>query len=271
MPRLSIITINYNNIEGLRKTLASVANQTDKNFEYIVVDGGSTDGSVDLIRKYEDIIDIWVSEPDNGIYNAMNKGTHLATGTYVTFVNSGDCLADKNVVAEVLAKIGTVNKDDLIFGKVLDVFDGGSNVYSFSHDLTLMSLHYGVVNHSGCFIKRELQLAHPYREDLKICSDRQFFIEAIIFDNCSYSHIDLIVTHFDKTGISSTQMSDKLIKEENEKILASVVPPRIIADYKKTNLILSELTSNMTNYYGFSKLMCHIMSAVLKLYSIFRK
>lgn len=271
MHRLSIITINYNNVEGLRNTLASVANQTDKNFEYIVVDGGSTDGSVDVIREYQNIIDIWVSEPDKGIYNAMNKGSRLASGSYVTFVNSGDCLADSNVMADVLAQIGTINKDDLIFGKVLDVFDGGTNIYSFSHDLTLMSLHYGVVNHSGCFIKRELQLAHPYREDLKICSDRQFFIEAIIFDNCSYSHIDRIITHFDKTGISSSQVSDKLIDEENEKILASVVPPRIIADYKKTNLLLSELTSKMTNYYGFSKMMCHINSAALKLYSFFRK
>ena len=83
MHRLSIITINYNNVEGLRNTLASVANQTDKNFEYIVVDGGSTDGSVDVIREYEDYITTWISEKDNGVYDAMNKGARMSSGEYV--------------------------------------------------------------------------------------------------------------------------------------------------------------------------------------------
>lgn len=268
---LTIVTINYNNSAGLAQTFESIASQKKHDFEYIVIDGGSTDGSVDLIKKYQDIIDIWVSEPDKGIYNAMNKGARLAKGEYITFVNSGDCLADEKVVVDVLAQLGTTKKEDLIFGKVLDIYENRTQVYSFSNELTLLSLHYGVVNHSGCFIKRELQLAHPYREDLKICSDRQFFIEAIIFDNCSYSHIDRIITHFDKTGISSTSASSQLIEDENDRILASVVPPRIMSDYKNTNLILAELTSKMTKYYGFSKLMCSINSALIKIYSYFRK
>lgn len=268
---ISIITICYNDRNGLKKTFQSIKNQKSRDFEYIVIDGGSTDGSVDLIKENKDIIDIWISESDKGIYNAMNKGARLAKGEYVTFVNSGDCLADEKVVVDVLAQLGKTKKEDLVFGEVLDLLDDRTNVYSFSHELTLLSLHYGVVNHSGCFIKRELQLKHPYREDLKICSDRQFFIEAIVFDNCSYSHIDRIITHFDKTGISSTSSSSQLIEDENDKILASVVPPRIVADYKNTNLILAELTSKMTKYYGFSKLICRLNSVIFKIYSYFRK
>lgn len=95
--KLSIITINYNNREGLRKTIESVVAQTTREFEYIVIDGGSTDGSVDVIKEFSDYIDYWVSEPDKGIYNAMNKGVKVAHGDYCQFLNSGDWLYDSNV------------------------------------------------------------------------------------------------------------------------------------------------------------------------------
>jgi glycosyltransferase involved in cell wall biosynthesis len=88
--KLSVITINYNNAIGLRKTIESVVNQTFRDYEYIIIDGGSTDGSVDVIKEYADKIDYWVSEPDKGIYNAMNKGVAAAHGEYTNFLNSGD-------------------------------------------------------------------------------------------------------------------------------------------------------------------------------------
>ena len=81
--KLSVITINYNNRDGLKKTIESVVNQTYKDFEYIIIDGGSTDGSVEVLKEYSDKIDYWVSEPDKGIYNAMNKGIDIAKGEYV--------------------------------------------------------------------------------------------------------------------------------------------------------------------------------------------
>jgi glycosyltransferase involved in cell wall biosynthesis len=92
MPKLSIITINYNNLEGLQRTVESVVNQTWQEFEYIVIDGGSTDGSADFIESQSETIDYWVSEPDKGIYNAMNKGIAKASGEYLLFLNSGDHL-----------------------------------------------------------------------------------------------------------------------------------------------------------------------------------
>ena len=90
--KLSIITINYNDAKGLRKTFDSIKNQTCHEFEYIVVDGGSSDGSQSVIEEYEQYISKWVSEPDNGIYNAMNKGAKMSTGDYMLFLNSGDNL-----------------------------------------------------------------------------------------------------------------------------------------------------------------------------------
>ena len=101
--RLSIITINWNNATGLEKTLQSVASQTFKEFEYVIVDGASTDGSVEVIRKYESQFAHlkWVSEPDTGIYNAMNKGIRMASGEYIQILNSADCLASEDVMKSI--------------------------------------------------------------------------------------------------------------------------------------------------------------------------
>ena len=98
---LSIITINYNNAAGLEKTIKSVISQTCKRYEFIIIDGGSKDGSKDIIEKYQDQITYWVSEPDNGIYNAMNKGVKVAKGEYCIFMNSGDIFVDNDVIRDV--------------------------------------------------------------------------------------------------------------------------------------------------------------------------
>ena len=111
--KLSVITINFNNRDGLRKTIESVVNQTFKDFEYIIIDGGSTDGSVDVIKEYADRIDYWVSEPDKGIYNAMNKGIDVAKGEYCIFMNSGDCFYVNDVYENVFRELDGV---DIIIG-----------------------------------------------------------------------------------------------------------------------------------------------------------
>jgi glycosyltransferase involved in cell wall biosynthesis len=117
--KLSIITINWNNAEGLRKTMKSVLTQSCKEFEYIVVDGGSTDGGVDIIKQYEDSPNLrWLSEKDNGIYNAMNKGIKMAHGEYLHFLNSGDCLIDQDVVRKMLAEVERNNHPDIMIGSL---------------------------------------------------------------------------------------------------------------------------------------------------------
>jgi glycosyltransferase involved in cell wall biosynthesis len=101
MPKLSIITINYNNVKGLEKTINSVVNQSYNDFEYIIIDGGSTDGSVDIIKKHENKIVFWVSEPDNGIYDALNKGVKHSNGEYLLFLNGDDCLIDDAILQKI--------------------------------------------------------------------------------------------------------------------------------------------------------------------------
>ena len=115
MKKYTIITINFNNSAELRQTIESVLGQTMKDFEYIVIDGGATDGSVEVIKDYADHIDYWVSEPDKGVYNAMNKGLGKAHGEYVNFMNSGDTFHSPNVLEEVDRQIGDA---DILFGNV---------------------------------------------------------------------------------------------------------------------------------------------------------
>ena len=118
---LSIITINRNNSTGLEKTMRSVASQSFKDFEYIVIDGASTDKSVDVVKKYESGFSHlkWVSEPDNGIYNAMNKGLRMATGDYIQILNSGDCLASENITARMLEMLEKKGKPSMLYGNMV--------------------------------------------------------------------------------------------------------------------------------------------------------
>ena len=135
--KYSIITINLNNSAGLRKTIESVVNQTFQDFEYIIIDGGSTDGSVDIIKEYSSRIDYWVSEPDRGIYNAMNKGIVQAHGDYINFMNSGDCFSKNTILEEIYADLSF----DFVFGKARTI--PNNTILSPSKNITLYSL-------SGC-------------------------------------------------------------------------------------------------------------------------
>ena len=112
--KYSIITINYNHIEGLKRTIDSVISQTSSNYEYIIIDGGSTDGSVNIIKEYKEHLVYWISEKDNGVYHAMNKGVAQAQGDYCIFMNSGDCFYSPDVLSSLYEY-----QEDIICGKVL--------------------------------------------------------------------------------------------------------------------------------------------------------
>ena len=143
--KYSIITINYNNKEGLRETIESVIHQTFHDFEYIVIDGGSTDGSADILREYDKYITYWVSEPDRGIYHAMNNGIKQAHGTYFIFMNSGDCFYNDSVLNDVLEFL---NKD-IIVGK--SYYENGVHGF-YKQDITLLDLFNGTLPHQATFL-----------------------------------------------------------------------------------------------------------------------
>lgn len=231
--RYSIITINYNDKEGLSRTIKSVINQTSKDFEYIVIDGGSTDGSVDIIKQNADHINYWVSEKDKGVYNAMNKGVAQAHGDYLIFMNSGDCFHSSDILF-IVAKY----QEDIILGKV---YKGKCPIPSGHHraDITLIDLMRGSLPHQAMFIKKELLIKHPYDENYKIVSDWKFCLEAMIIDNCSFRNIDIVIADYDTSGISTN--SNGLLPKEKEIIKKEVFPPRIISDYQRFAPVDDEL------------------------------
>ena len=229
--KLSIITINYNNKAGLLRTFKSISIQKSNDFEYIVIDGGSNDGSLEAINEYESIISYWKSEPDKGIYNAMNKGIFHAHGEYCLFLNSGDILSSDVVVSE--------------FNKCLISTDIITGIERFVHyndeKKVIQSVHYphekittdifltSSISHGSSFIRTSLLKKNPYDENLSIVSDWKFFLEQLIIMEASYSPFNIYVNDFDSTGISNTQKK-KLISER-EFVLNNIAPKRLIRDY----------------------------------------
>jgi glycosyltransferase involved in cell wall biosynthesis len=228
MPKLSIVTINYNNFLGLEKTIQSVVNQTSDDFEYIVIDGDSNDGSKEIIEKYANNISYWVSEPDKGIYDAMNKGILAAKGDFCQFLNSGDFLKDKDVTSRMLDHLGS---ESILYGNMIKLWPDGRTYKNTSIvSNSFYSFFVGSLNHSPSYIKRSLFEKYGlYDENLKIVSDWKFFLEAIALGNEVVKYVDIDVTVFDMTGISNT--NSHLDKAERRLVLEEKLAPSILSDY----------------------------------------
>jgi glycosyltransferase involved in cell wall biosynthesis len=228
MSKLSIITINLNNREGLERTIQSVINQTFTDFEYIIIDGGSTDGSVEVIQNHADRIDYWVSEPDKGIYNAMNKGILKANGEYLQFLNSGDWLYSDTILEEVFALNRT---EDILYGDdALFYNDQNIAFKTYPSTLTGYLFYVGTISHQATFHKATL-FDKRYNENYKIAADWELQIQKIIFQNCSTYHIEKPIIYFDMTGISQNPLFANLLMEERQSILKKYFPEMVLADY----------------------------------------
>ena len=217
--KLSIITINYNNLEGLKRTMESVVNQTWQEFEYIVIDGGSTDGSAEYIQSQREQLDYWVSEPDHGIYNAMNKGIAKATGEYLLFLNSGDHLYSAAVLAE---NHSAIKDQDLIYFDIVYVDEKGSYAIAYPEALNFSFFYLDTLCHQSTLIKRtlfdELEL---YDEHLRFASDWKFFMKALFQNNCTYLKVNSILSTYYLDGISSQITNQKVLYEERQQVLNS--------------------------------------------------
>lgn len=203
MKKLSIITIAYNNREGLKLTIDSVINQSafDK-IEYIVIDGGSSDGSRELLESYSKKLTHWVSEPDSGIYNAMNKGAWMSSGEYLLFLNSGDNLRNSNVIENILDKL---SGQDIVCGQVVTHLGNIARLKIPPKNISLFTFVGGSLPHPSSFIKRTIfDKVGGYDESYRIISDWCFFILATIKENCTYKTIPIVVSDFYCDGISST-------------------------------------------------------------------
>ena len=238
--KLSIITINYNNATGLRKTLESVSLQTCQDFEHVIVDGGSTDGSRDLIVQYAEAAKYpvkWVSESDTGIYNAMNKGIRMATSEYIEILNSADWLYDDEVVEKMLRALEEKQYPDIMYGNMIKVYPNGNRVDTCGgNQYTPKSFLYfykGTLNHNCAYIRRSLFEKYGlYDEQMKICSDWKWYVDAIALGDVVPVYVNINVTYFDMNGVSeSGGKNAELIQKERREHLERVLPKTILNDY----------------------------------------
>ena len=273
--KLSIITINYNNASGLRKTLASVAAQTYRDIEHIIIDGGSTDGSVDVIKEYVRNVErmndermnvVWSSESDKGIYNAMNHGIEIALGRrvvnedhtsniihntsleslcdYVQILNSGDLLAAPDVTERMMnalhqtSNIKHHTSISILYGNMLKAYTEkeivrdtcGGNMYTPE---SFLYFYKGTLNHDCAYIRRDLFEKYGlYNEQMKICSDWEWYVRAIVIGGEKPVYTNIDVTIFDMNGVSESYGKNAdIIKRERREYLEKILPPSVLRDY----------------------------------------
>lgn len=221
---LSIITINFNNASGLKKTIESIVPHTHEKVEYIVIDGASTDESIDIIQQYSGKINYWISEPDSGIYNAMNKGVRQATGDYILFINSGDTIRPEAEINEILKQL--TGEDIVYFNlEIADSFTGNSYIKEYPDHPDFKYFIEDTLPHPGSFIKKELLVDYGYyAEHLKITSDWVFFMDSVCINKCTYKHVNDYFSTFYLDGISSDEKNRKLIFEERNSHIKDAYP-----------------------------------------------
>lgn len=177
-PKLSIVTIVYNNVRDIERTLKSIISQTYINIEYIVVDGASTDGTLEILNQYKQHITKLITEPDKGIYDAMNKGLALATGDYVLFMNSGDEIYSSETVANIFASAPDA---DIYYGETEMINDAGESLGRRRHKapekFTWRKFKYGMsISHQAIYIKRSL--VEPYDSRYVLSADIDWILKA---------------------------------------------------------------------------------------------
>lgn len=245
--KISIVTINYNNKAGLEKTVQSVISQTSHEFEWVIIDGGSTDGSKEIISNLNDNPNVnlafWCSEPDNGIYNAMNKGIAHATGEYLHFLNSGDSLVDEHVISDFNA---LSCEEDIVAGDIILDSDPARRLNSPEEgEIDYDFFRYSMVRHSASYMKRSLFLKYGgYDVKYKIVSDMKYFMEALLKYNCTYRHWNRIITDFNTNGISENPQTHELDLKERAMVFEEFLP-RYCRSIKKRDKRIKELDKSL--------------------------
>jgi len=235
--KLSIITVNLNNAAGLQKTIESVVKQTFIDYEFIIIDGESTDGSVDIIKQYADKITYWGSQPAKGIYNAMNKGIIQAKGEYCHFLNSADCIIQSDGLEYVFSKNPV---EDLVY---FDVQYTDKTVRLHNERLTLEYFFRRTINHQSVFFKRSLFSTYGlYSEEYRIFSDLDYYLRTIIKEQCSYQYIPYLLVNYNLDGMSRRGSIWEYRCMEREKVLKDNFP-MMYDDYQELIALKSEMLS----------------------------
>lgn len=245
---LTIVTVNKNNAGGLEKTLQSIESQTFKQFEHIIIDGASTDRSVEVIENYASRVKDsgmllrWSSEPDSGIYNAMNKALRKAGGEYIQIVNSGDCLIAPSVTASVMTALKEAAYPSILYGNMIKQLPGRRlrDRCFCGQEITLLGMYKGTLNHSPAYIKRCLFDKYGYYdESLSIVSDWKWYFQAIILGAEKPVYSDLDITLFDMGGISETNLMQR--EKERSETLRELLPRPVLLDYERFAFCMEQM------------------------------
>lgn len=233
MKQISVITVVYNDFIGLKKTVESVVNQTYNNFEFIIVDGGSTDGSVEYAKSVEGVTK-YVSEKDNGIYNAMNKAIDMAEGKYCIFMNAGDTFYDNDTLLQSVAQMCD---HDFYVGGTIEV---GKETQRFGAEklMSILFLLTHSIYHQSTFTKTSLLQQHHYREDLKIVSDWAFFFEMWL-KGATYAPLDNVVSYYFLGGFSAQHVD--LIDDERVQVIAELLPLKVVETIQNMSQIINSV------------------------------
>lgn len=258
--KLTIITVCRNNLEGLKQTYKSIASQTArKGFEWIVVDGASTDGTPRWLADHSHEIDRYISEPDRGIYHAMNKGVGMASGEYLLFLNSGDYLYDSQSIVRALPEL---DGKDLVYSDCITFNPTTGNYGLFLSPERLTATYFigSTLPHPSTFIHKSLLVDNPYSEKYKIASDYVFFVQSVILKGVSSKKICPALSIFVLDGISSKDMKITMI--EHDRAFNEILGPTLAS-------ILKEL--DKYQLYPFQKIWSSLYRLKIKYGIIKRK
>ena len=216
MPKLSIITITLNNIEGLKKTINSVKIQSYKNYEHIIIDGDSNDGTKEFLDENKTLFSKVISEKDRGIYDAMNKGILLASGEYINFMNAGDIFYNEKVLEKVL--LNEYN-ESLIYGDVI-IKKNDSTVLKKVKEIDIFFLYNDTICHQAQFIKKDLFIDYGFYDiNFKIAADHEFLVKILLKYNANFKYTNEIISVYDGNGISGSTSYNLILSKEKELII----------------------------------------------------
>lgn len=231
MKKLSIITVCKNDAHNLETTIGSIINQTFSNFEIIVIDGGSSDNTIEIYKKYSDRITKFLSEPDSGIFNAQNKGIKYSEGEYICFLNAGDYFTN----IQILENIFYLNcSSDIIYGDINYKFSNGL-IYRKKSFKSLSALKFLIESlpHPSCFIRKSVfEKIGLMDENFRITSDYEFFLRALLKYKCSTKYIPIPVAVFNLEGISSKHEHSQTAKLERKKAQETYISKRTLKLFK---------------------------------------
>ena len=265
--KFSIITVNFNNCSGLQHTIESVLSQSYKDWEFLVIDAGSTDGSKELLEKYGSQINYWVSEPDKGIYNGMNKGILKAQGEYINFMNSGDIFYDSTTLDKVS---DMMDGSDIIVGSDYNVDSktGESAITVLPLRISFATFYMQTLPHQSSFLRRTLFNNSLYDENLHIVADWKFFLERVCFDGCTTQLLHIPISKREQGGISNQQIEK--VQHERQIVLKEILPIGIRKDYDSLSRFDYNTLYKLLNLCEIPKARIFLKYIIKILYRIYR-